>query len=498
MKSDEIILKMNNITVVFPGVKAVDDVTFELRRGEVHALLGENGAGKSTIMKVLLGINRMTEGEIIYLGEKVKIHSASSALNMGISMIHQELMNVPEMTIAENVWIGREPIRKPFRFIDKKEMNRRTKELLEKLDLPYKPQTPMKELTVAGMQLIEIIRAISYDAKIVIMDEPTSALEEREVEKLFEIIRELTNQGTAIVYISHKLDEIFKIADRVTIMRDGKKVSTQEASALTEKKMIAQMVGRTMDQVFPERGEVVLGEERLRVENISSGSKVKNISFDVKSGEIVGISGLMGAGRTETIEAIFGYRQLDSGDVYFKGNKVNIKSPKDAIKLGMAWVTEDRKSKGLVLCRSVCENTTMVHLKSVCRGLFISKKLERNEANRMKDLFRIKTPSLATRTNSLSGGNQQKLVLGKWMMKKPQLLILDEPTRGIDVGAKYEIYKQIIDLASQGIAIVMISSEMPEILGMSDRIIVMHEGVVCGEFMRGEANQEALMEAALV
>ena len=496
-QSNETILSMNHIKMHFPGVRAVDDVTFELRKGEVHALLGENGAGKSTLMKVLLGINQMQAGEIVYQGNPVKIHGPSEALNMGISMIHQELMDIPEMTIAENVWVGREPVKGPLKLVDTQEMVKRTKTYLEKFRLEYDPRMQIKNLTIAGKQLVEIIRATSYNSRIVIMDEPTSALEEGEVEKLFGIIRELKSAGTAIIYISHKLDEIFRIADRVSVMRDGKMIRTDEAANLNREQIISLMVGREMNQVFPDRGEMKIGEEVLRVEGFTLQNKFENIGFSVMAGEILGISGLMGAGRTETMEAIFGYGPLDKGDVYFHGKKVRIRSPHDAINLGMAWVTEDRKSKGLVLCRSVCENISLVHLKNVCRNGFLSWRKERAEASRMQGIFKIKPPNLDTKVNSLSGGNQQKVVLGKWMMQKPKLLILDEPTRGIDVGAKYEIYKQIIELASQDIAIIMISSEMPEIIGMSDRILVMHNGRISGEFSRSEATQELLMTAAL-
>ncbi len=497
MKNKKTILEMKDITVVFPGVKALDNVSFNLREGEVHALLGENGAGKSTLVKTLVGINRMASGDIIYEGQNINFISPGDALNLGISMIHQELMNFPEMTIAENVWVGREPVRGPLKLVDTATMNRNTKEYLHRFGLSYTPQTKMKRLNVAGMQIIEIIRAISYNSRIIIMDEPTSALEGAEVDKLFSIIAELKKAGTAVIYISHKLDEIYRIADRVSIMRDGKMICTENITDLSKEDMITRMVGRNIEQLFPDRGEVKLGAEVLRLEGFCRKHYFNDINLSVREGEILGISGLMGSGRTETMEALFGYTRPDKGDIYISGEKVVVRSPRDAIAKGVALVTEDRKEKGLVACRSVCENITLVHLKRMCKGGVIRHKVEVANALRVKRAFRIKTPTMQTRVSSLSGGNQQKVVLGKWIVHEPKVLILDEPTRGIDVGSKYEIYKHMIDLASKGIAIIMVSSEMPEILGMSDRILVMHDGKVKGEFLRDEASQEKLMAAAL-
>lgn len=495
-EKSECLLEMKEISKSFPGVRALDNVSLVVKRGEVHALVGENGAGKSTLMKVLIGLIHPDKGEIILRGEAVKIINPKVALNLGISMIHQEISLVPQRTVAENVWIGREPIIKGIGLLNWAELFRKTEKLLKELDIEINPREKVSNLSVAGMQMVEIARAISYDTDVIIMDEPTSALTEEEVEKLFNIIRSLKQKGISIIYISHKLDEIFKIADTVTALRDGQYIDTKACSELNVQDLISMMVGRELKNIFPKK-QVEIGDVVMEVNGMTRKGVFEDISFNLRKGEILGIAGLMGAGRTEVVRAIFGIDAIDSGELIIYNEKVKIKDPKKAIKLGLGMVTEDRKLYGLVLCRSVKENISLANMDSFCKLSFINRKKELTACRNMIKLLSIKTPSHKQTVSSLSGGNQQKVILANWLQTKPKILILDEPTRGIDVGAKSEIHKIMTQFVEEGMAIIMISSEMPEILGMSDRIIVMHEGRLKGEFVMDEASQEKILACAL-
>ncbi|SOE97356.1 monosaccharide ABC transporter ATP-binding protein, CUT2 family [Burkholderia sp. D7] len=494
------ILEMRNVTKTFPGVRALDKVSLRVRQGTTHVLLGENGAGKSTLMKILSGEHSIDEGEIHFKGELLKHQGTKAALEKGIAMIHQELSPVLDMTIAENIFLGREPgFKAPGllsrHFVDFGQMVKDTQVLLDRLGLRYDPRQKMRELSIAGMQLIEISKAISREASLIIMDEPTSAISDTEVAMLFNQIRDLKSHGVSIVYISHKMDEIFQIADDITIIRDGQYVDSGPASSYDEGKLISLMVGRTISSIFP-KAEAEIGQTVLEVRNATRDGAFKDVSFHVRKGEILGLAGLIGAGRTEVARAIFGLDSLDRGQIVLDGIPLQLKSSASAIKRGIAMVSEDRKSEGLVLCRSVRENIALANLGMFTRRGFIDMKRERSAAVKMKEMLKIKTADLQTMAGNLSGGNQQKIVLAKWLLGDLKVLILDEPTRGIDVGSKSEIHRLMSQLAQQGLAIIMISSELPEILGMSDRVIVMHEGRVMGELGRSEASPERIMKLA--
>lgn len=490
----EYILKMDNITKVFPGVVALDNVKLHVRKGTVHALMGENGAGKSTLMKILIGMYNPDGGTITYKGQQVEIHNTNTALNMGISMIHQELSPIPYMTVAENIFLGREPVNK-YGLIDKKKMIADTEKLFEKLEISIDPKLLMKDLSIANTQIVEIAKAISYDSSLIIMDEPTSAITEKEVEHLFKIIKGLKEEGVSIIYITHKMDEVFKISDDITVFRDGQHIATVPADSIDKNGLITMMVGRELTQIF-HKEEAEIGEVVLSVRNLCREGKFRDISFDLRKGEILGLAGLMGAGRTEVMESIFGIAGYDSGEIYIKGEKANIKSPKDAIKYRMAFLTEDRKKTGIMSVLSVRDNMTVASIDKFRKGMFLNKKEINATCNEEKSRLGIKTPSLDQLIKLLSGGNQQKVLVSRWLLTSPDILILDEPTRGIDVGAKAEIHKLMSGLAKEGKAIIMISSEMPEVLGMSDRVIVMHEGRITGEFVRSEVDQEKIMQCA--
>ncbi|WP_432761338.1 sugar ABC transporter ATP-binding protein [Rhizobium mayense] len=494
-----VVLEMRNIVKAFPGVLALDGMNLKVRAGTVHVLVGENGAGKSTLMKILSGTYTIDGGEILFKGEALAGQDTAAALERGISMIHQELSPVLDMTIAENIFLGREPAMSDkgvlSRFVDFARMNAETKVLLDRLGLKYHPETKMRDLSIAAMQLIEIVKAISRQASLVIMDEPTSAISDTEVAMLFRQIVDLKANGVAIIYITHKMDEIFQIADDITVMRDGQFIAAAPASEYDPSKLISQMVGRTISSIFPKE-EVPIGDVVLSVENLTRIGAFEEVSFTVRAGEIVGLSGLIGAGRTEVARVIFGLDEADGGTVRLNGAALKLKSPKHAISQGIAMVSEDRKAEGLVLCRSVGENISLANLKKFAGGLFISERQEESAAQRMIRMLQIKTPDTAMIVENLSGGNQQKIVLAKWLLGDLKLLILDEPTRGIDVGSKSEIHRLMTDFARQGLAILMISSELPEILGMSDRVVVMSEGRVAGELTRSEANQESIMRLA--
>lgn len=500
MIQEEFMLEMNNISKEFPGVKALDDVTMKVRPGTVHALMGENGAGKSTLMKCLFGIYKQDSGEIILNGKKVWVNSSKDALDMGISMIHQELHPVPFRSVMENIWLGRFPVKSlgPFKFVDHKKMFRDTDMLFKNLSMDIHPNTIVGNLSVSKIQSMEIAKAISYNSKIIIMDEPTSSLTENEVEHLFKIIRELKSRGVAIIYISHKIEEILKISDDVTIMRDGKHVGTWHASELSTDIIISRMVGRDLTSRFPERSNRP-GEVVLEVENLTSPfpKSFKDVSFKVREGEILGVGGLVGAQRTELVEAIFGLRSIQSGRILINGEEVKIKSPIDAKKLKIALLTEERRVTGIYPMLSVLENTLIANLARYIKSYFLlDEKKRKEDARRSIEMLKVKTPSFKTLMKDLSGGNQQKVLFARWLLTEPDILILDEPTRGIDVGAKFEIYTIIADLAKQGKSIIMISSEMPELIGMSDRIMIMCEGRLSGILDGEEVEQEKIMKFA--
>jgi inositol transport system ATP-binding protein len=488
------VLIMEHISKSFPGVKALNDVQLTVRRSTVHALMGENGAGKSTLMKVLIGMYIPEEGEIAFQGKKIKIENTQQALKMGISMIHQELSPEPYMTVAENIYLGREPLGR-FKLIDKKKMIADTRALLERLEINIDPNTVMRNLSVANTQMVEIAKAISYDSSLIIMDEPTSAITEREVAHLFKIIRTLKEKGVAIIYITHKMDEVFQIADDITVFRDGRHIATVPATETDRNSLIAMMVGRELTNLFPKE-DAPIGDVILSVRNLTRSGIVHDVSFDLRRGEILGLSGLMGAGRTEVIEGLFGVKPLDAGEITIKGERVRIKSPQDAIRHGMALLTEDRKLSGILGVLSVRDNMMIASLSSYTKAGFLNKRIINETCNREKTRLELKTPSMDQVIKLLSGGNQQKVLVSRWLLTVPEILILDEPTRGIDVGAKSEIHRLMSKLAQEGKAIIMISSELPEILGMSDRVLVMHEGRVGGVFERKDATQENIMRAA--
>ena len=490
--TNEYILEMQQISKSFPGVKALDNIYLKVRKGTIHALMGENGAGKSTMMKILFGIYTPDSGKLIFKGKELKLKGPSDALNNGISMIHQELSPIPHMTVAENIFLGKEPTRSNSGWIDKKKMYAETKKLLDSLDIKINPKSKMKELSIANLQMVEIATAVSYNADLIIMDEPTSAITEKEVDHLFQIIDNLKSKGVSIIYITHKMDEVFKISDDITVLRDGQFVGSLPAKDLNKDKLIEMMVGREIKQVFYKE-EVEFGDVALSVRNLTRKGKFQDVSFEVRKGEILGISGLMGSGRTEVIESVFGIYPADSGEIYVHGNKVTIDSPKDAIKHRLGLLTEDRKRTGCFLPLTVRDNMIAASIDSfTSNGVKIRKKID-EKCTEQKNKLSIKTPDLDQQIMYLSGGNQQKVLLARWLLNDPDILIIDEPTRGIDVGAKAEIHKLMSKLAKDGKAIIMISSEMPEILGMSDRIVVMHEGRKMGELTKEEASQERIM-----
>jgi inositol transport system ATP-binding protein len=489
---NDCVLIMEGISKQFPGVRALSNVQLRARKGTVHALMGENGAGKSTLMKCLIGIYTPDSGTITFKGERLHITNTHYALSKGISMIHQELSPIPQMTVAENIYLGREPVAWNG-LVDMQKMNRMATELLDRLHIKVKPSAKMCDLSIANVQLAEIAKAVSYNSDLIIMDEPTSAITEAEVEGLFNIIRSLKTHGCAIIYISHKMDEIFKITDEVTVFRDGQYISTDATADLTDSVLIEKMVGRTLTDMF-HKETTDMGSVFLDVQNLS-GKGFRNVSFQVKRGEILGLAGLMGAGRTELMEGLFGVTRTQ-GTIKINGKEVSIKSPADAIRGGMALLTEDRKLTGLYLNASVRENMFIANINRYMLGPFIHFGKIEKDCEKMRDLMRIKTPSLKEIIKNLSGGNQQKVLISRWLLTEPDLLILDEPTRGIDVGAKSEIYRLMTEFVRSGKAIIMISSELPEVLGMSDRIMVMHTGDKVGELSRSEATQEKILQMA--
>lgn len=500
MSEQEYILEMKNITKTFPGVKALDDVSLKVRPGQVHALMGENGAGKSTLMKCLFGIYKEEAGSIYLSGRKVNFHSAKNALEHGVSMIHQELSNVPDRPVMENLWLGREPVRKigPIMLIDHRKMFVDTKDLMKSLEMDIEPKEQMNSLSISHQQACEIAKAVSYNASVVVMDEPTSSLSDKEVNHLFKIIDNLKKQGVSVIYISHKMSEIFQIADEVSVMRDGKLVATHPASELDDDALIKLMVGRDMTHRFP-AVESVPGEICLKVEDFTSDepSSFRDVSFECRKGEILGIGGLVGAQRSELVEAIFGLRGISAGRISINGEKVEIKSPIDAIEKGISLITEDRRGSGIFPLLSIIDNTCMPSLDSYKKknGMLDHKKIL-DDSTKVNSQLKTKTPTYKTQIQNLSGGNQQKVIVARWLMTLPQILIMDEPTRGIDVGAKFEIYCIMAELAKNGKSIIMVSSEMPELIGMSHRIMVLCNGKKTGPLEKEKASQENIMRLA--
>ncbi|MDR2551944.1 MAG: sugar ABC transporter ATP-binding protein [Treponema sp.] len=473
------LLEMKNIKKTFPGVLALNGVDLRVARGEIHALMGENGAGKSTLMKCIAGIYKPTSGEVIFDGQAQEPYTPAEALAKGISMIHQELSPVLHRPIMENVWLGREPLT-PFRLVDHKKMYEQTKAVLKEIELEEDPASLMSTLTVAKMQMVEIAKAVSYNSKLIIMDEPTSSLTEKEIKQLFAIMRKLKSQGKSVIFISHKLDEIYEIADRVTVYRDGAFIGSEKTADLKVDKLINMMVGRDVKEMFPKTA-CPIGDVKMEVKNLSNRKYFKDVSFTVRRGEILGIAGLVGAGRSEVVETIFGMRPKSGGEIFIDGKKAEIKTPADAIQNGMAWLTEDRRQSGLFPMLAVQLNIAIATIPKFINkiGLIRESELNQSCADYVKKI-QVKTPSLDQRVENLSGGNQQKVLVARWLMTNPNILFMDEPTRGIDVGTKSEIHRLISQLAGEGKSIVMVSSELPEIMGMSDRIMIMHQGRVTG------------------
>ena len=489
------VLEMKRIVKRYPGVVALDEVDFDLRAGEVHALVGENGAGKSTLVKVLAGATPRDAGEIYLDGQKTEVLSPHHAQELGISMIYQEFNLSPYLSVAENIFLGREPLRQRSPFIDWSRMYKDARNILAKIDVSLDVRRPVNELSVAEQQMVEIGKALSFNAKILVMDEPSATLTEHELESLFNLIRSLKQQGMGIIYISHRMEELFEVGDRVTVMRDGKRIDTRDVGEVQKEQIIRMMVGRKITEEFPKQ-QFERGREILRVEGLNRASALKDISFSVHRGEIVGLTGLVGAGRTELARAVFGADPIDSGVIFLDGRKVKIRSPQDAIKLGIGLLTEDRKNQGLVIGMKVRENVTLSGLQILVRRIFIDRKKERVETERYVRELQIKTPGIEQLVKNLSGGNQQKVVLAKWLFTKSRMLLFDEPTRGIDVGAKREIYRLINELVSRDVGVVFISSELPEVIGMCDRILVMHEGRIVAEIAHSEVTQEKVMHYA--
>ncbi len=490
-----VLLEMKGISKRFRGVQALNGVNFDLREGEVHALVGENGAGKSTLMKVLTGIHQPDAGEIFYLGKPYAVKNIGESQALGISMVHQELNMMNDLTVAQNIFIGRE-MRSGF-IIKDNDMVKETRAIFDHIGIDIDPKIKLGRLTVGKQQMVEIAKAVSRDCKVLILDEPTAALTQTEIDELFRIMADLKSKGIGMIYISHRMDEIKKISDRITVMRDGEYVGTVDTDSVTKDEIINMMIGRVVYEDPKTHSEVPEDAETvLEVKNLTSGNLFKNVSFKLRKGEVLGFSGLMGAGRTEVARAIFGADPIDSGEIYVNGKPVSIKSPKDAVNLGIGYLSEDRKRYGLMLDKSVAENTALASLDKYIKFGIINDRKIKEEAQIENSKLKTKTPSMEQALKNLSGGNQQKVIIARWLIKNSDILIFDEPTRGIDVGAKSEIYTLMNELARSGKSIIMISSELVEILRMSDRVLVMCEGKKTGELDISEANQEKIMQLA--
>jgi len=495
------LLKMKDISKSFPGVRALDGVDFDVNEGEIVALVGENGAGKSTLIKILAGIYQRDSGKIIISGEEVHPDNPGDSINLGISVIHQELNLVPEMNILENIFLGQEirsssGLGRMLRRLDANAMKLKTQQTLKRLGVSMDPFTPIKELSVAQQQLVEIAKALSLNARILVMDEPTSSLAEKDVDSLLELMKTLREQGVTIVFITHRLDEVFKIADRAVVLRDGKSVGQKHIKDTTKEEIISMMVGRVLDQLFP-KIEIDIGNPVLEVKNLNRGRLVRNVEFEIRQGEIVGLSGLVGSGRTEMARALFGIDKRDSGDFLIDGEPVQLDSPRRSIRAGIGFVPEDRKSQGLILRMAIYQNMTLPSIHEYTSMGYLNRREELKTTQRFIKDLQIRTTGPKAIVHFLSGGNQQKVVLGKWLAMNPKILILDEPTRGVDVGAKAEIHALISRFAQQGMGILLISSELPEILGMCDRVLVMSQGTIVANYGREDATQENIMKKAV-
>lgn len=489
-------LEIKNIRKSFHGVEALKDISFSIELGEIHVVIGENGAGKSTLMKIIAGLYKQDSGDIILQGTPVTMQSPLDAISKGISMIHQELTPIPYLTVAENVFLGREPVKKSG-ILDKKEIIRKTQELFDEMKININPRAEMRTLSMAQVQLVEIAKAVSFNSDLLIMDEPTSAISDREIENLYDLVFRLKAQNKAIVFISHKLDEIFRVADRITVLRDGEYIGTKRREELDKDKLIAMMIGRKLTDVYEKR-DTPIGDTVLEVRHLSKKGKFKDISFQLRKGEVLGIAGLMGAGRTEVAEAVFGFDPADEGEILINGKPVTIRSTGDAIKNKIALVPEDRKILGLNLKDTTGFNISLSVLKDFVENGVIRKDKENKSVDQAIRDFNVKVKDRKTPVVSLSGGNQQKVVIAKWMLSEPDIIILDEPTRGIDIGAKTEIYKLINNLAKSGKAVLVISSELPEIIGLSDRVLVLSEGRLRGELTGSDIDQMNIMKFATI
>lgn len=488
------ILTLNNISKSFSGIKVLDNISLHIEMGKVHALMGENGAGKSTLMKILVGLLQADEGEVLLENENISHLSVHDILGKGIAMIHQEILMVPELSVAQNIFLGKESQR--FSWLNESEINAKSKGILEDLKLDISPKIKVKNLRIADRQMVEIAKAISNNVKVIIMDEPTSALSENEVQTLFGIIENLKNQGVAIIYISHKMDEIFKISDTITVLRDGKLIATKKASDLDNNTLISLMVGREISEIFPE-AKTNVGKTLISVKNLSKRGVFSNINFEVNAGEVLGFAGLVGAGRSEIARVIAGLDKYDSGIIELEGVETRIKSPSDSIKLGVGFVSEDRKALGFIPQMSIKDNISLSSLKKFSKMGFVNIDEQTKSTEMVYNDLKVKSFGLGQKVINLSGGNQQKVVIGKVLMSNPKIIILDEPTRGIDVGAKFEIYKLINTLKDKGLAVILISSEMPEILGLCDRILVLSKGKQKTILSKSEASQEKVMQYAV-
>lgn len=491
------LLELRNISKSFPGVRALDGVSIKVAKGSVHALMGENGAGKSTLMKILNGIHSPDAGSVILEGRERTFAGVRDAMEAGVSMIHQELMPLPELTVAENIFLGKEPVLGRTGFVDFRKLNARACIVLERIGLDIPPDRRMKELPIAQMQMIEIAKAISNDAKVIIMDEPTSAITSREVDVLFGIIGQLKADGISVIYISHKMDEVFRIADTITVMRDGRVVDTRKAEELDNDELISMMVGRSLNTLFKKRDTGLSGERLLKVEGLG-GDHFTDVDFELYKGEILGFAGLMGSGRTEIANAVFGLDRPRKGRITVEDKACDIRTPRQAMDHGIAMVNEDRKMNGLVLSSSVAENMTLSSLAELSTWIFVDHAKETDVVEREMRRYRISAPDAGSKVVNLSGGNQQKVAIAKALLTKPRILILDEPTRGIDIGAKAEIYSMMRDLADSGMGIILISSELPEIIGICDRVIVMNKGRVSAELPGEGIDEETILRHAMV
>lgn len=495
--SSEYILQLKNITKKFPGVTALNDVSINVKKGVVHSIVGENGAGKSTLMKIINGMYQPTSGEIYVDGEKKVFKTPSDSEACGIAMIYQELQYVPELTIAENLFVGRHPVKGPGNlFVDWKKLRERAAKLLEDEGIDYDLDTKIGRLSVSDIQMLEIVKVVALNARVIIMDEPTSSLSAEESDRLFKKINNLRERGVSILYISHRMEEVFNLSDYITVIRDGEMIETRPAADFDETTVIKMMVGRDLNQTYPKE-EIEIGETCLEVKDLILNDKIRDINFYSRKGEIVGIAGMVGAGRTEVSRAIAGLDSFRSGTITVEGREVKIKNVEDAVKQGIVTVTEDRRRSGFVGCRSILQNIALPNLDSFAKGkIFVDAKKESEATTDIAKKLNVKAPSMETLMYTLSGGNQQKVIVAKWMLRNPKVLIMDEPTRGIDVGAKYEIYKIITNMAKSGMSVVLISSELPELLGMCDRIYVMRAGKIVGELQRDEISSEAVMYLA--